>query len=460
MKSQAGTSSKNLSVKTRTQNIAASSAIPVRYFPKIRGGQTPPTWLVEHTGRNMHVLGPTPEVLAEWKSAGLTLPNLPAARLYRLQRVREQLRAADCDGALLYDPLNVRYATDTTNMSLWTMHNAVRYAFVSTDGPVIVFEFSDGEFLSAHSDVVDEIRSAISLHPFYTGNRLEEISRRWASEIVTLLNEHGHGGRRLAIDMLSLDAIRALEKEGVNLVSGQVLMEDARLVKSEDEIRAMRCAVHACEQNIDDMRAIFEPGVTEVALWAQLQQSNFLRFGEWIETRLLSSGPRTNPWYQEASSKIVEAGELMGFDTDLIGPYGMCVDMSRTWLCGDGRPSPAQADLFALACETIERNTELFRPGATLREITERLWYPPVEDYNGYTVLAHGVGLCDEYPSLFTRERWGEVGFDDVIHAGFVISVEAFVGRRNGGEGVKLEQQIVVRDSGPELLTHYPLGLV
>ena len=442
------------------ESIAAPSTIAMRRFPKIRGGQIPPSWLIEHTGRNMHVLGPTPELLADWAAAGLALPDLPAMRNYRLRRVREQLSANNCDAALLYDPLNVRYATDTTNMSLWTMHNAVRYAFISTDGPVIVFEFSDGEFLSAHSDVVDEIRPATSLHPFYTGNRVEEVSQRWAAEIVALLNEHGRGGRRLAVDMLSIDGIRALEKAGVDLVSGQALLEDARLIKSEDEILAMRCAVHACERSIDDMRALFEPGVTEVALWAQLQKSNFLRFGEWIETRLLSSGARTNPWYQEASRKMVAAGELMGFDTDLVGSYGMCVDMSRTWLCGDGRPTPAQADLFSLARETIERNTQLFQPGMALREITEQLWYPSVEEYNGYTVMAHGVGLCDEYPSIFTREKWNQVGFDDVIHAGFVISVEAFVGRRSGGEGVKLEQQIVVRHSGPELLTHYPMELV
>ena len=346
-------------------DTSAPSGAP-RHFPKIRGGQTPPAWLVEHTAHNMHALGPTPEVLAEWQAAGLKLPDLPATRRYRVERVREQLRRTNCDGALLYDPLNVRYATDTTNMSLWTMHNAVRYAFVATDGPVIVFEFSDGEFLSAHSEAVDEIRPAVSLHPFFTGNQTERASTRWSAEIAALLDEHGHGTQRLAVDMLSLDGIRALEKHGIDLVSGQALMEDARLVKSEDEIDAMRCAVHACERNIDDMRAIFTPGVTEVALWAQLQQSNFLRFGEWIETRLLSSGARTNPWYQEASNKVVDAGELMGFDTDLIGAYGLCVDMSRTWLCGDGRPTPAQADLFERARQMIELNTELFRPGATL----------------------------------------------------------------------------------------------
>ena len=237
-------------------------------------------------------------------------------------------------------------------------------------------------------------------------------------------------------------------------------MEEARAVKCPDEVAAMRCAVHACEAAVADMRAAFEPRVTEMALWAVLQAGNFARYGEWIETRLLSSGPRTNPWHQEASSRRVQAGELMGFDTDMVGAYGACVDMSRTWLCGGGRPTPAQRHTWSLAAEQIERNTELHVPGASLREITERSWYPPVDDYNGYTVLSHGVGLCDEYPSVFTRERWAAEGYDAVLHPGMAMCVEAFVGSKSGGEGVKLEQQILITEDGNELLTTYPLDLV
>ena len=59
------------------------------------------------------------------------------------------------------------------------------------------------------------------------------------------------------------------------------------------------------------------------------------------------------------SAKAVAAGELMAFDTDLVGAYGMCIDMSRTWLCGDGKPSGAQAHLIGVATETIARNTQL-----------------------------------------------------------------------------------------------------
>ncbi len=450
-----------LPVRSEPGPLVPSALMTVRHFPKITAhGGAAPQWLIEHTGRNRHVVGPAPEVLAEWASAGLTAPDLPAIRRYRLGRVREQLVKANVDAALLHDPLNVKYATDTTNMPVWTMHNEVRYAWVPADGPVVMFEFSHGEFLSAHSEVVDEIRPGTSFLPFYAGSRADEIAGRFADEILDLLRRDGRtGDHRLAIDRLGLEGIRALEARGVELVPGHQLMEDARTVKSADELDAMRCAVDSCLRTIGDMRAIFEPGVTELELWAEMQRSNFLRHGEWVETRILASGDRTNPWYHEASTKPVVAGELMAFDTDMVGAYGMCVDISRTWLCGGGRPTPAQADVFSRARDMIEANWPLFVPGATYREITDKLTYPPVEEFNGYTVLAHGTGLCDEYPSLFPREQWDANGFDGVIEAGNVLSVESFVGRRDGGEGVKLEQMIVVTDTGPELLTPGPLEL-
>ena len=408
----------------------------------------------------MHALGPGADLEAEWMAAGLRLPDRTAIRRYRIERVRSQLRAAGCDAALLYDPLNVRYATDTTNMSIWTMHNAVRYAFVATDGPVVLFEFSKGEFLGTHSEVVDEIRPGISYIYFYAGTRAEEVAGRWAQEIADLLAEHGRGDRRLAVDQIDLIGVRALEARGVCLVDAWSLMEEARVVKSSEEIAAMRCAVHACEAAIGDMRAAFEPGITEMELWATLQAGNFARYGEWIETRLLASGPRTNPWYQEVSSRRVQAGELMGFDTDMVCAYGACVDVSRTWLCGGGTPSAAQHDVWSLAREQIERNIELHGPGASVRELAQRSWYPSLDDYNCYTVLSHGAGLCDEYPSVFTRERWGREGYDAVLEPGTVMCVEAFVGPKSGGEGVKLEEQILITEAGHERLSTYPLDLV
>ena len=57
-------------------------------------------------------IGPTQLAFDEWQAAGVVPPDLPALRAYRSQRLQEQIRTHDCAGLLLFDPLNIRYATD------------------------------------------------------------------------------------------------------------------------------------------------------------------------------------------------------------------------------------------------------------------------------------------------------------------------------------------------------------
>ena len=206
-----------------------------------------------------------------------------------------------------------------------------------------------------------------------------------------------------------------------------------------------------------EMQAALRPGISENALWAELHRGNIARGGEWIETRLLSSGPRTNPWFQECSSRIVEAGDLVAFDTDLIGPYGFCADLSRTWLCGDGPASNEQRDLHAIAAEQIHHNTELIRPGCSFRALVEASRVPPADCYPArYGVLYHGVGLADEYPTLPHAGDWTDDTPDGILEPGMVLCVESYVGRLAGREGIKLEDQILVTATSFEQLSTYP----
>src|SRR5258706_5823627 len=120
-----------------------------------------------------------------------------------------------------------------------------------------------------------------------------------------------------------------------------------------------------------------------------------------METRLLASGPRTNPWFQECSDRIVQEGDLIAVDTDMIGPYGYCADLSRSWTCGHVRMSERQRELYAAAVEQIEHNVAVLRAGLTFAEFNEASWCIP-ERYlvRRYPVALHGVGLADEYPSV------------------------------------------------------------
>ncbi len=416
----------------------------------------------ERAGGELHhiELGPGPELEAEWLAAGLELPDLPAMRHYRFDRVQEQLMLQGYDGMIVMDPMNIRYLTDTTNMQIWVMHNASRYAWVGADGSVIVWEFYDCDFMSGHNPHIDEVRPAVGFTYFLAGTRYEQKARKWADEMISLVAEKCGPNPRIAIDQCQYLPYQYLSEAGISIGFGQEVMELARAIKGPDEIKAMRCAVHACQASMTEMYERMTPGMTERELWSMLHAGNVKRAGEWIETQILASGPRTNPWMQEASSRVIEPGDLVGYDTDLVGAYGMMVDISRTWLAGSATPSADQQRTYDLASEQIMRNGELLQPGTGFRELTEKAWMPPIEDYRHYCVLYHGVGQCDEYPEIVFPEQWEDVGFDGELKPGMVLTCEAFVGARDGRtEGVKLEEQYLVTEDGNEKLSTFPLGL-
>lgn len=430
-------------------------------YPKITSSLDAASREVRRAATDLHHLnlGPGDKLTDEWQQAGLELPDIPAMRSYRMNRVRQQMTTMGYDGALLMDPMNIRYATDSTNMQVWVMHNAARYCWVGLDGSCIVWEFNECEFLAAHNPAVTEIRPAKGSTYFLAGPRWLEAANRFCDEIIDVVKNHVGHRAKIAIDQCHSVGYQRFAEAGIQVGNGQELMELARVIKGPDEIRAMRCAVHACQASMTEMREALTPGMSEREVWSILHAGNIRRGGEWIETQILASGPRTNPWMQEVSSRAIRSGELLAYDTDLVGAYGMMVDISRTWYIGDGQPNPEQSATHAMALEQIERNTELLTPGTTFRELTFNSNTISHDQYRRYCCQFHGVGQCDEYPEIYWPDQWDEWGYDGEIKPNMVLTTESYVGARSGGEGVKLENQILVTEHGPELLTPYSLSL-
>ena len=379
-------------------------------------------------------------------------------RGYRLGRLQAELRKRDCGAVTLFDPVNIRYATGSRNMQVWVLHNASRCAFVPAEGKAVIFEFPRCEHLNRGLETVGEVRPAIGWYYFGAGENLDSRAKRWAEAIADLVTEHCGGNRRMALDHGNFQGTRALEALGVELHDGQEVLESARVIKSMDEIACMNVAISVCETGFARMREALEPGMTENELWAILHETNIAMGGEWIETRLLSSGGRTNPWFHECSDKIIRAGELVAFDSDMIGPFGYCADISRTYFCGPGRPSDEQKRLYGHARDQIETNIELLTAGMTFREFAEKSWRIPNEFVaQRYSTLAHGVGMCDEWPACSFVEDWDEGnGYDGVFEPGMTVCIESYVGAEGGAEGVKLEEQVLVTDDGIQRLSTFP----
>ncbi|WP_290702069.1 Xaa-Pro peptidase family protein [Amphritea sp.] len=380
-----------------------------------------------------------------------------AARKYRLERVRKQLLEKNCSAILLYDPVNIRYATDSSNMQVWTLHNFARYSLVFAEGPVIQWEFHNCEHLLEGNELIDEIRTAINWSYFGAGSRINEKAQQWAGEITDLVRKHGGDNLNLAVDKADLEGLELLQQQGLTLIEGHSLMEEARKIKSDEEIELMRWTIKVCEQGIQRMHDELRPGMTENELWAWLHFENIRNGGEWIETRLLASGPRTNPWMQESSNRVMQEGEMLCFDTDLIGPYGYCADISRAWTVGHVLPTDEQRRLYSLAYEQVQTNMALLKAGLSYREFSEQAWRIPAEFYhNRYCCVSHGIGMCDEYPAIAHQGHdWDSAGYDGVFEENMVVCVESYIGAEGGKEGVKLEQQVLITSQGVTELSNY-----
>ena len=399
-------------------------------------------------------IGPTPLAFEEWKQAGLECPDLQAMRRFRWQRMTDQIQQRGLGGLLMFDPMNLRYATDTSVFQVWTLHNPCRACLLLADGHMVLWEFEKNTMWSDFNPLVREVRSGASFFYFATGPHSPRRAKEFVADIDELLRTHAGGNRRLAVDKIQIAGLRALDEAGILVEDGEEVTENTRVIKGPDDIKAMRCAIHAGLKSIEAMARVAAPGKTENDVWAELHRENIRRGGEWMETRSLASGPRTNPWQQECGPRIIQNNEILSFDTDMVGCYGMCVDISRSWFIGDGKPSDEQKRLHEVALDHVHTNMELFKPGASFREITEKSQTPSDEFIDQrYPCLAHSIGWCDEAPMIRYKIDYDHNGYDGLIEPGMVMCIEAYFGAVGGKEGVKLEEKILITDNGYENLS-------
>ena len=406
-------------------------------------------------------IGPTKLAFDEWRKAGLELPDLQAMRQFRHQRLVDGVNSRNYGALIVFDPLNIRYASDSTNMQLWNTHNPFRALIVCADGYMVMWDYKNSPFLSEFNPLVCEQRSGADFFYFDRGDMAHLAAEKFSHEVKDLIIEHGEGNMRLAVDKIMLVGLRALEKQGFEIMDGEELTEKARVIKGPDEIKAMRCASHACETAVYKMETEARSGVpsgnmSENDIWAVLHSENIKRGGEWIETRLLASGPRTNPWFQECGPRLVQNNEIVSFDTDLISSYGICVDISRSWWIGDKAPRPDMISAMQHAHEHILQNMRMLAPGVSMRSLSENC-HRLNENYQKqkYGCLMHGVGLCDEWPLIAYPDQLVDGAFEYELEPGMVLCVEALVSPVGGDFSIKLEDQVLITENGFENLTKY-----
>lgn len=374
--------------------------------------------------------------------------DVGAMRSVRLARVIDQMRQHDVDLMVLLNPVSLRYAADWREYLPYQAHIPTYTLFVDGDGAMVMH----GAYADRHP-VISEFRPTHGLNGFDGGFDQRRRVERFTADVLVASGV----GARVAVEPVNPSAVTALLAAGIDVIDAEPLVEAAKFVKSAEEITCLRHSIAVADVALDAMRSASRPGVRENELFAILHHTNIANDGDWIDGRMLCSGPRTNPWYQMSSDRVVEAGDLVAVDTDMVGPFGYSADISRTWLVGPAEPTAEQCDRYRRAHEEITHNAQLLEPGRTFRELTDKAFWQPAEFVaHRYTCLAHGIGLTDEYPRIVHQHDWHAEGYDGELMPGNVLTVESFVGSDRGGPGVKLEDMYLVTDDGPTRLSTFP----
>ena len=340
---------------------------------------------------------------------------------YRLARLRKIMSQKNVDLCILANPISLRYAIDFDEYQVFQAHVPTCYLFVPLEGPLVMHGATSQEFPN-----VANYQRPRFVSPFDGGFDLNEKTRLFADDVKSLLEaDHLNSATsRIALERFTPLATQALEALGFKVIDADCIVEQAKVIKSRTEIECIKHSIAVTEYGMKLMQENTRAGMTERQLWSILHQVNVANNGCWMEGHMLSSGPRTNPWLQEATERVIENGDMIAFDTDLIGPRGYMADISRSWICGGGGSTQAQRDAYQHAFDEVHFNIDIIKPGMHFSELAEKAFKrKKIYQHNHYVCVYHGGGLSDEYPKIYYKDDWTRDGYDGIVEPMTVLFV-------------------------------------
>jgi Xaa-Pro dipeptidase len=375
--------------------------------------------------------------------------TLERLRLERLARLQRAMRAYDVEGCLLFNEPNVRYATGASAMPVYAMSTFARCAVVPQEGTPVLFEHPNSVHRSSHR--------APDVRPMHAWEFFDDPAAEalvWADETVGALRELEVKGDVVAVDRAGTPAYLALVNRGIRIRDSAPVTQEARRVKGPVELSLFDLNVPVIMEMLRTAEAAAVRGAAERDVLADMAGVLLRGGGEYLATNTVCSGPNTNPWRAEATSRRIVDGDLVYVDTDAVAMEGCFFCVSRAFAVGS--PSPPQRDTYRAAHEWVAAMKELVRPGLTCGELSAKA--PPIPERfvaQRYECMIHGIGLEEENPSV-CHPQDAQSNEATMLEPGTVLVVECYMGEVGAHHGVKLGDQLVVTDDGTRTLVPYP----
>src|SRR6201994_4087879 len=382
--------------------------------------------------------------------------NFDRLRKERLDKAKALLKKSEMGALLCFDMNNVRYLT-ATHIGTWAQEKTSRFVLLTRDGEPILWDFGSA---AKHHQLNcpwlgDRSRPGI---PLLRGAMSPEMGRAEdvARKIKIELEMRGLHKEPLGIDVVEPPILFALQREGITVVDGQQLMSDARVIKTQDEIALLNHSAMMVDAAYDELYRAMKPGFSENQAVGLASKVLYDLGSEYVEAVNAISGERCNPHPHVFSDRVLRPGDPVYYDIlhSYMG-YRTCYYRCFTV----GYASHAMVDAYKRCREYLDAAIELVRPGRTTAEIAA-VWTKaqdfgfPHEEAAFALQYGHGIGLAIWEKPVISRLVSLEHSYE--LKPGMVFALETFWPSKDGYTAARIEEEIVVTETGHEVLTRFP----
>jgi Xaa-Pro aminopeptidase len=153
-----------------------------------------------------------------------------------------------------------------------------------------------------------------------------------------------------------------------------------------------------------------------------------------------------------ANERDIQDGDLVLIDA-CVSVEGYYADITRTFPA-NGRFTPRQREIYAMVLEAQYAAIETFKPGSTILRAHEAVY----NTFNRYGVTQYNYGNCGHPVGLTIHDPNGRFVDDREVplEPGVVLVIEPFLMMTDDGFGVRIEDGILITDTGCEVLPGPP----
>ena len=352
----------------------------------------------------------------------------------RLAGVRNALATTEVDALLITEMVNVGYVTGFTG--------SAGYALVTPDAAVLI---TDSRYTLRARAECPHFELVISTS---SGGYLECLTAQMTARpsIKTIgfeagrvtFSQHQHLAKKI-------EAVEWKPVEGV--------VEGLRAVKDAGEIATINHAIVVAEEAFLSVKSLLRAGITERDFAIELEFAMRRRGADTVafET-IVASGPQSAHPHHRPNQRVIQPGDWVTVDWGA-SVDGYCSDMTRTYLIGPTTPTDEQVKVYNTVLQAQQMAMAAIEVGKTGQAIDavarDHIGARGYGDYFGHS-LGHALGrVVHDGPGLSTKAA------DVILKPGMVLTVEPGIYIENWG-GIRIEEDIVVTESGCDILTHLP----